>query len=89
MDILLAFIITFAFFTILMSVRNDLIFKIRSREIDCCYERAKARIENDNLFTSIAETQNEYRVLVKPSYDAMMLDLTKWTHRQFYPGSYK
>ena len=62
-------IIGLGFLTILMMVRNEIIYKIRTRKIN-------------NIFLTSESNLDE---LNKPGdYYSMMWQLNKWTYNQFY-----
>jgi hypothetical protein len=73
-------LLTFFIF-LLLGKRNNLIFKIRNQAIKKIYD------ENiKNIGTS--KTRKEYdSILDKPgSYYFMVIDLRKWTFKDFYPN---
>ena len=66
---------------LVMLVRNQVVFQCRGRAIDEVSLRAKKAINDGDDWMA------PYRVLESyPSYKTMLLSLTKWTYKQFYPG---
>jgi hypothetical protein len=81
--------LTFIALGALFIARNSLVFRIRRRRLDAIYAHYMAEIDAGNL-SDPARITAAYDEFDAPSYEAMLLDLRRWTYRQFYatePGS--
>lgn len=81
-DLIITICVVASVLLVLLLVRNELVFRANKRAIKLVSE-ANKRLIKSGLYSSYDfwSVYDSY-----PSYNAMMLDLRKWTFKQFYPG---
>jgi len=72
---LFGILIVFTIVMIILSVRNELVFRIRSEAIDVIF--------------SFSDWKEKRLILKDPSYYVMVFDLTRWSLEQYYPELYE
>jgi len=80
--------LTIAVMSFLGLVRNHIVFRHRRRRLAEIHHKGMAELEargNEITNAEIARHMRRYEVFDKTSYNSMLLDLTKWTYKQFYP----
>jgi hypothetical protein len=65
----------------LLLVRNELVFRHSMRRLQAIHEANLADIESDDFFQIV-----ERRYAGIGSHVLMLLDLRRWTYKQFYPS---
>jgi hypothetical protein len=71
----------FIFLCIITLIRNQLVFRWRTRKLDEVSEEARALIDKDD-----EDFLRPYRLFDNgPSYSTMVLRWDKWTYSSFYP----
>lgn len=89
MNIIL-YVLYFVFFMcFVMLFRNHLIYKIRIKAIDICYDKVKKSIDKSRELNdpSISDNWRDYYKKLDSygEYNQMMFDFRKWTYKQFFP----
>jgi len=79
MTISIAF--TILILIVLVQIRNRLVYKLTHRELMICRATALALIQAE------APWEGVYAHIRRFNYLRELFDLTKWTHRQFFPES--
>jgi hypothetical protein len=74
----IAFYLTLMALVVVLLVRNELTFRMRSRRYDEIHAHNVRLIEMGGI-----PDLNAYDDM--PSYEAMLFDVRRWTYRQFYP----
>ena len=69
----------------ILAYRNMKIFDIRFLAIEVIHSYLRSRIHNHDWTTPWVEPELNFERLRKPSYGAMLFDLTKWSFKSFYP----
>lgn len=69
-------------FCVLLLVRNELVFRIRARRLSEIHDLNVQQIGRPDF---IAVMEQRYAELDSPGYADMVLDLRRWTYRQFFP----
>ena len=78
---MISLLLTICVLSVVMLIRNQIVYMCVGRAIDEVHTRAKEAIEED------ANWEDYYLILESyPSYDSMVYNPLKWTYRQFYPG---
>lgn len=80
MSNLLAFFLAALALCGLFALRNRLVFKVRMRRLDEIYSANMKAIHNGRMPPYMYEKYHDAQ-----SYDEQIIDLKKWTYRQFYP----
>lgn len=62
-----------------IAVRNELVYRVRIDAIDRISYLVKTGIDAGENWLDL------YQILDKPSYAAMIFDLTRWRFKDFYP----
>lgn len=70
----MGFVITLVPLLLLFFIRNEIVYRVRVRAIDVIFDHP--------------DWMERRKILLNPSYNAMLFDLTRWTFKQFYPGLY-
>jgi hypothetical protein len=65
-----------------MLIRNELVFRARLHRIDKISEAMDRDLGRSDFIELL---RRRYAELGSPSYNAMLLDFSRWTYRQFYP----
>lgn len=65
---------------VLFLIRNELVARIRVKELDITHQYCVLMIDAGR-YDKVDEAYERYDSI---SYTDMLLDLTKWTHKQFY-----
>lgn len=74
MDVMYTLFMTFSCLMMLLMLRINIVTKTRLRAIGVIY--------------AYKDWQEKKELLINPSYNEMVFDLTKWTFKQFYPELY-
>ena len=80
MDIILCLVLFAMAMIVIAMFRNHLVFKYRIRAIREISKKAKAAIDSDGDW-------RKYYIKLDncDTYNKMLLNLRKWTYKQFYP----
>ena len=82
MDILLLICFLGFFFSAILLIRNQMVYKAQLKAIEITSRKAQAAINNWDF-----NWQRFYKEMESfGSYDRMLFDLTKWRYADFYPG---
>jgi hypothetical protein len=80
------FALTVLVMCVVALVRNELVYRIRMRRIGEISAKCTSELGRAD-FIPVMEAR--YAELDTPNHHVMVIDLTKWTYRQFYPEGVK
>jgi hypothetical protein len=78
---IVAFSLTVAAIGILGLVRTEIVFRVRMKRLGEISAKCKRDIGREDFYPLL---EQRYAELERPSFESMVLDLRRWTYRQFY-----